>query len=82
MIETTYQQVKARILTLANSFCEGDDAARDELRKSAEFYPISRNDLDGDGRRSLFIRIRGEMFLVEDTAGGEKNVFALLLPLM
>lgn len=80
MTETTYQQVKQRILALAKSYNEGDEQAKAALRKSAEFFPVSRN--APDGSRSMFIRIRGEIFLVEDTPGGEEDVFALLLPLM
>lgn len=81
--ETTYQQIKAKILTLANAFSEGDETTKTALRQTAEFFPVSLNEDEiASGRRSLFIRIRGEMFLVEDTPGGEQDVFAMLLPLM
>lgn len=79
-METAYYEVKAKVLALATAYYEGDEATRACFRKQADFYPISR---DGDdGLRSMFIRVRGEVFLVEDTKGGETGVFSLLLPFM
>lgn len=70
-----------RILALATAFAEGDDDVRALLRRSADFFPISSDDAD-ETIRSMMIRIRGEMFLVENTRGGEIGVFSLLIPLM
>ena len=41
----------------------------------------SEPDCVGDSR-SLVVRVNGQMFLVEDTPGGEKGVFSLLMPYM
>ncbi len=68
-------------MALATAFCEGDEEVRACLRKSADFFPISLDE-EGEAIRSIMIRIRGEMFLVESTPGGETGVFALLVPLM
>ncbi len=81
MLETHYYEVKAKILTLATAFFDGDEATREVMRKRADFFPIHRGPDDAKGLRSIMIRIRGELFLVEDTAGGETGVFSLLLPL-
>ncbi|MES2440971.1 MAG: hypothetical protein V4584_18040 [Verrucomicrobiota bacterium] len=81
MLETHYYEVKAKILALAKAFFEGDEATRELMRKRADFFPIYRGENDSAGLCSLMIRIRGELFLVEDTAGGETGVFSLLLPL-
>lgn len=82
MMETKYYQVKVQVLALAAAFLEGDEATREQMRTEADFYPISRSQGSSDGFQSMMIRMKGELFLVEDTKGGEKGVFALLQPLM
>lgn len=77
-----YYEMKANILALATAFHEGDDLTKACLRRKADFFPISREDGEPEDLRSLMIRVRGEIFLVEDTLGGETGVFSLLLPLM
>ncbi|MBK1818075.1 hypothetical protein JIN84_20805 [Luteolibacter yonseiensis] len=69
-------------MTLATAFYEGDEATRNCLRHKADFFPLSRPDETPYGLRSMVIRLNGEIFLVEDTSGGETGVFSLLLPLM
>lgn len=69
-------------MTLAAAFYDGDDATRDCLRHKADFFPLSRSDQASYGLRSMMIRLEGEIFLVEDTSGGETGVFSLLLPVM
>lgn len=64
---------------LANDFIQGDDDAKAKLRKTADFFPISRGD---GGCDSIMVRVGGNLFLVENTRGGEKGLFALLVPLM
>ncbi len=82
MMETRYYQIKAEILALAEEFLVGDEFTKERLRSKADFFPISKTDGD-DGRfRALMIRKSGELFLVEDTRGGELGVFALLQPSM
>ena len=81
-MKTAYYETKAKIVALATGYYEGDDATRNNLRKEADFFPISRPDHDPTGPRSLVIRVGGEIFLVEDTRGGETGVFSLLLPVM
>lgn len=78
---TSYYELKARIIELSTAFHEGDEATRNALRKRADFFPLSGID-SGNGLRSMVIRIQGQMFLVEDTRGGETGVFSLLLPMM
>ncbi|RYD17666.1 MAG: hypothetical protein EOP88_25370 [Verrucomicrobiaceae bacterium] len=78
----SYYETKARIVALATAFHEGDEAARSSLRSKADFFPISRTDGVEREVRSIVIRLRGEIFLVEDTKGGETGVFSLLLPVM
>lgn len=79
-MKTTYYEVKAKIIALATAYYEGDEATREVLRKKADFFPISKA---GEKQvRSMVIRVRGEIFLVEDTLGGETGVFSLLLPIM
>ena len=70
-----------RVLALATAFAEGDEQVRAMLRRSADFFPISDGE-DAETIRTMMIRIRGEMFLVENTRGGETGVFSLLIPLM
>ena len=81
MEKAIYQKVKVMLLALATEFLDGDEEARARLRRKADFFPISKGKPD-EGDRSVMIRLRGNMFLVEDTPGGEKQIFALLLPLM
>ena len=81
MEKAIYQKVKVMVVALATEFFDGDEAARARLRRKADFFPISKG-MPDDGHRSVMIRLRGNMFLVEDTPGGEKEIFALLLPLM
>lgn len=81
-MKTAYYEKKARIMTLAAAYYEGDDATRDCLRHKADFFPLSRSDQASYGLRSMMIRLEGEIFLVEDTSGGETGVFSLLLPVM
>lgn len=79
MQKAVYLKVRARVLGMANDFIQGDDDAKSALRKTADFFPISR---DGDDYSSIVVRIGGNLFLVENTPGGEKGVFALLVPLI
>ncbi len=81
-MKATYYETKAKIVALATGYYEGDDATRENLHKMADFFPIARPDHDPSGPRSMVIRVRGEIFLVEDTRGGETGVFSLLLPVM
>jgi hypothetical protein len=81
MMETRYYQIKAEILTLADEFLEGDEFTKDRLRHLADFFPIYRSE-NTTNIRAMVIRKRGELFLVEDTMGGERGVFALLQPSM
>jgi hypothetical protein len=80
-VTASYYELKARIIALSTAFHEGDEATREGLRKRADFFPLSGKATE-DGLRSMVIRIQGEMFLVEDTRGGETGVFSLLLPFM
>jgi len=82
MLETRYYQMKAKILELATAFMDGDEDTRNRLRAEADFFPISKSEIRPDDFQSLMIRKKGELFLVEDTKGGEKGVFALLHPMM
>ncbi len=81
-VNTTYYEIKAKIVALATAYYEGDDSTRACLRERADFFPITRNEGEENALRSMMIRLRGELFLVEDTKGGETGVFSLLLPLM
>lgn len=81
-METAYYETKVKILALAAGFFEGDDATRAVLSSKADFFPISKDRKCSDDFRSIVIRVNGQMFLVEDTPGGEKGVFALLLPIL
>ncbi|MEO5915842.1 MAG: hypothetical protein ABIS50_16520 [Luteolibacter sp.] len=81
-MKTTYYETKAKIVALATGYYEGDEDTRASLRKRADFFPVSRADDDCSALRSMVIRIHGEIFLVEDTRGGETGVFSLLLPVM
>lgn len=78
----SYYQLKAKIVALAAAFHEGDESTRETLRKKADFFPVSHNEGGAGDLRSMVIRVGGEMFLVEDTRGGETGVFSLLMPLM
>ncbi len=82
MMETRYYQIKTEILTLADEFLEGDEFTRERLRLEADFFPIYRPDDMAPKLRAMLIRKRGELFLIEDTVGGERGVFALLQPSM
>ncbi len=81
-MKSAYYEVKSRIIALSTAYHEGDEATRASLRHKADFFPRSHNDDDSRVLRSMVIRLRGEIFLVEDTRGGETGVFSLLLPLM
>jgi hypothetical protein len=81
-MRTAYYEIKAKIIALATAYYEGDEATRECLRKRADFFPICKGDDPTGHLRSMIIRVRGEMFLVEDTTGGEIGVFSLLLPIM
>ncbi len=81
-MKSVYYEIKARIIELSTAYYEGDEATRACLRAKADFFPLSHTDEDARVLRSMVIRLRGEMFLVEDTRGGETGVFSLLLPLM
>jgi hypothetical protein len=81
-MKTAYYETKAKIVALATGYMEGDEETRARLRKKADFFPKETDGDDFSGRRSMVIRVHGEVFLVEDTSGGETGVFALLLPFM
>jgi hypothetical protein len=81
-MKTAYYETKAKIVALATAYYEGDEASRAGLRKNADFFLLSKAGDDFSGPRSMVIRMGGEVFLVEDTRGGETGVFALLLPIM
>ncbi len=81
-MRTAYYETKSKIVALATAYYEGDEASRASLRKSADFFPHSKASDDFSGPRSMIIRVGGEVFLVEDTRGGETGVFSLLLPIM
>ena len=81
-MKPAYFETKARIVALATAYHEGDEATRESMRKKVDFFPVSKSDDDHTGLRSMIIRVRGEIFLVEDTKGGETGVFSLLLPIM
>ena len=82
MLETQYYQIKTEILQLASAFLSGDEAARERLSQRADFFPISRNRETPGHLQAIMIRRKGELFLVEDTPGGEQEVFALLQPMI
>jgi hypothetical protein len=81
-MKASYYETKSKIVALATGYYEGDEATRNCLRTKADFFPIAKSDSDFSGIRSMMIRVGGEIFLVEDTRGGETGVFSLLLPLM
>lgn len=81
-MNTSYYETKVKILVLATGYFEGDDDTRQRLSESADFFPLVRNPESPGKFRSIVIRVGGEMFLVEDTPGGEKGVFSLLMPMM
>ncbi len=81
-MKTAYYETKAKILALATGYLEGDEETRVHLRQKADFFPIERGGKNSSRRRAMMIRVAGEVFLVEDTVGGEMGVFALLLPFM
>lgn len=81
-VKPAYYETKARIIALATAYHEGDEATRSSLRQKADFFPIARTEGVEREIRSIVIRLRGEIFLVEDTKGGETGVFSLLLPVM
>jgi hypothetical protein len=79
MEKALYLKLRARVLGMANDFIQGDEETKNALRKKADFFPMSR----GDGKcESIMVRVGGNLFLVENTRGGEMGVFALLVPLM
>mgnify|MGYP007086462373 CR=1 FL=1 len=81
-MKSAYFETKAKIVALATAYHEGDEATRESLRKKMDFFPAAISEDDQSGIRSMIIRVRGEIFLVEDTRGGETGVFSLLLPVM
>jgi len=81
-MKTAYYETKAKIEALANGYYVGDEATRAKLRTKADFFPLSKGDDDFSCLRSMIVRVHGEIFLVEDTRGGETGVFTLLLPFM
>ncbi|MGL4401500.1 MAG: hypothetical protein ACRCXD_16680 [Luteolibacter sp.] len=81
-MKSAYYEVKSKIIALSTAYYEGDEATRACLRSKADFFPLSHSENDSRVLRSMVIRLRGEMFLVEDTRGGETGVFSLLLPLI
>lgn len=81
-MKTAYYETKAKIMALATGYLEGDEETRQRLREKADFFPLEKRSDDFSDRRSMMIRVRGELFLVEDTSGGEIGVFSLLLPFM
>jgi hypothetical protein len=82
IMKAAYYETKAKIVALATGYYDGDEATRQSLYKAADFFPIARPENDPSGPRSMVIRVGGEIFLVEDTRGGETGVFSLLLPVM
>ncbi len=82
IMEISYYETKVKILALASAFFEGDAETRAVLSKKADFFPLARDHRGLEGWRSIIIRVGGQIFLVEDTRGGEKGVFALLQPHM
>ena len=82
MLETQYYQIKGEILELATTFLSGDESTRERLREKADFFPISRIRENPEDFQVIMIRRKGELFLVEDTPGGERGVFALLQPMI
>jgi hypothetical protein len=81
-MKSAYFETKAKIVALATAYYEGDESTREAMRKKADFFPLSKTDDNETRLRSMIIRVRGEIFLVEDTRGGETGVFSLLLPVM
>jgi hypothetical protein len=81
-MKTAYYETKTKIMTLATGYLEGNEETRALLRLKADFFPLARDEGDFSGRRAMMVRVGGEIFLVEDTVGGETGVFALLLPFM
>lgn len=82
MAEMTHYETRLKLLALAETWYMADEETRAKLRTKADFFPISRTEGSEHPQRSLVIRVSGQFFLIEDTCGGEKGVFALLLPLM
>ena len=81
-MNAAYYEIKSRIMGLAEAFYGGDDYSRNVMGSFADFYPRLGKDGGFSEPRSMMIRINGEIFLVEDTSGGETGVFSLLLPIM
>lgn len=82
MAEITHYETRLKLLALAETWHLADEETRAKLREKADFFAISRSEGEEHPLRSLVIRVSGQLFLIEDTCGGEKGVFALLLPLM
>ncbi|RYD50048.1 MAG: hypothetical protein EOP85_00360 [Verrucomicrobiaceae bacterium] len=82
MAEITHYETRLKLLALAETWHVADEETRARLRTRADFFPISRGDEIDYPLRSLVIRVGGQIFLIEDTCGGEKGVFALLLPVI
>lgn len=82
MAEITHYETRLKLLALAETWHLADEETRAKLREKADFFPICRNQGGEHLRRSLVIRVSGQLFLIEDTCGGEQGVFAMLLPLM
>ena len=80
MLETRYYKIKAEILELASAYLQGNEVVKRTLRCQADFFPLVGVEGDSEGSRAMIIRIKGEVFLVENTPGGEQGVFALLQP--
>lgn len=81
-METTHYQTRMKLLALAECYHLADEETRAKLAEKADFFPIARDPGDPRTDRSLVIRVSGQLFLIEDTPGGEQGVFALLVPLM
>ena len=82
MAEITHYETRMKLLALAETYHLADEDTRAKLHQKADFFPISRNQGEEHPLRSLVIRVSVQLFLIEDTRGGEKGVFALLLPVM
>ncbi len=81
-METSHHQTRMKLLALAECYHRADEETRNKLRQKADFFPISRGGDDARTPRCLVMRVNGQLFLVEDTPGGEDGVLAMLLPLM
>lgn len=80
MLETRYYKIKAEILGLAVAYQQGDETAKCALRNQADFFPLAGMENGSEDCCAIIIRRKGEVFLVENTPGGEQGVFVLLEP--